>query len=98
MVEEYGWARTLAAGRSCCGRSGSTVLVLGLQLVHTYAVDHMYRPTHLRRTAVGLRNVSENLGAEILNNLNSLAKNLLIERLHVHLTPTKFKQLLAEKS
>jgi hypothetical protein len=67
-------------------------------LVHTYAVDHMYRPTHLRRTAVGLRNVSENFGAEILNNLNSLAKNLLIERLHVHLTPTKFKQLLAEKS
>ena len=32
MTEEYCWAITLAEGRSCCGRLGSSVLEFGLQL------------------------------------------------------------------
>ena len=32
MTEEYCWAITQAAGRSCCGRSGSSVLEFGFQL------------------------------------------------------------------
>jgi len=31
MVEEYCWAITPAAGRTCCGRSGSGVLEFGFQ-------------------------------------------------------------------
>jgi len=32
VTEEYCWAITQAVGQSCCGRSGSTVLDLGLRL------------------------------------------------------------------
>ena len=32
VAEEYCWAITQAAGRSCCGRSGSSVLEFGYQL------------------------------------------------------------------
>jgi hypothetical protein len=43
-VEEYCWSITLAEGRSCCGRSGSSVLEFGLQLesiLHTHRLDTM---------------------------------------------------------
>ena len=32
VAEEYCWAITQAAGRSCCGRSGSSVLGCGFNL------------------------------------------------------------------
>ena len=32
MAEEYGWSVMQAAGRSCCGGSGSSVFELGFQL------------------------------------------------------------------
>ena len=44
MGEEYCWAITQTAGRSCCGQSGSSALEFGFQkdtLVYTYTVDHM---------------------------------------------------------
>jgi hypothetical protein len=36
VVEEYYWAVTSAAGRSCRGRSGSSELEFGFQLEHFY--------------------------------------------------------------
>jgi len=32
VTEEYRWAITQAAGRSCCGRSGTSVLEYGFQV------------------------------------------------------------------
>jgi hypothetical protein len=48
-------------------------------------------------SAVDLRKVLENFGAEILNNFN-LVKNMLKERLPPNFIPMKYKELLAEKS
>jgi hypothetical protein len=48
-------------------------------------------------SAVALRNISENLGAEIQNKLNT-AKNMLAERLTQNFMPTKFKELLTVRS
>jgi hypothetical protein len=45
VEEEYCWAITQAMGRSCCGRSGSSVLELGFQLdllAYTYLFHHMH--------------------------------------------------------
>ena len=44
MVEEYCWAITHSAGRSCRGRSRSSVSALGSQLfvVPACVVDHTY--------------------------------------------------------
>jgi len=45
LAEEYCWAITQAAGRSCCGRSGSSVLEFGYQLdslVCTYIYSWPY--------------------------------------------------------
>ena len=45
MAEEYCWAITQAAGRSCGGRSDSSVLGVGFQLdslVYSYMFEHMY--------------------------------------------------------
>jgi hypothetical protein len=36
VVEEYGWAITLAAGRTCCGRSVSSVLESGFAWTPLY--------------------------------------------------------------
>jgi hypothetical protein len=47
-------------------------------------------------SAVDVRNVSENVGAEILNNLNS-GENMLAERLPLNFVLIEFKLLLAEK-
>ena len=44
FAEEYFWAITQAAGRSCCGRSGFRVLHFGFQmdsLVYIHIGDHM---------------------------------------------------------
>ena len=46
--------------------------------------------------AVDLRNVSENLEAEILNNLKSV-KHILKGRLPLNFVSVKFKELLTEK-
>jgi hypothetical protein len=50
MAEEYYWAITETAERSCCGQSGSGELAFGFQfdcfIQYTYTVDHTY--THLR--------------------------------------------------
>ena len=51
VAEEYCWAITQAMGRSCCGRSGSSVLDFTFQLgslLCTQTVDHMY--TQIRLT------------------------------------------------
>ena len=43
--EDYYWAITQAAGRSCCGLSGAIVLEFGFEvsfLVDTCIVDHVY--------------------------------------------------------
>jgi hypothetical protein len=43
--EEYYWAITQAAGRSCCGLTGAIVLEFGFEvssLVDTCIVDHVY--------------------------------------------------------
>ena len=45
VTEEYCWAMTQEAGRSCRGRSGSSVMEFGFELdslVYTYIVDRMY--------------------------------------------------------
>jgi len=45
VAEEYCWAITQAAGRSCGGRSDSSVLGFGFQLdslVYSYVVEHVY--------------------------------------------------------
>jgi hypothetical protein len=45
VAEEYCWAMTKTAGRSCCNLSGSSALEFGFQLdslVYTYIVDHMH--------------------------------------------------------
>jgi hypothetical protein len=45
LTEEYCWAITQAAARSCCIRSDFSVLEFGFKLhslVHTYVVDHMH--------------------------------------------------------
>lgn len=47
-------------------------------------------------SAVDLQNALENLGAEILNSLNS-KKNMFKQRLPLNFIPKKFKELLAEK-
>ena len=47
LTEEYCWAITQAAGRSCCGRSGSITLEFGF---FTYIVDHMYAPLRAGRS------------------------------------------------
>jgi hypothetical protein len=44
VTEEYCWAITLAEGRSCCGRTGFSVLEFGRQLesiVCTHRLDNM---------------------------------------------------------
>jgi len=45
MTEDYCWAKTQIDGRSCCGRSGSSVLDFGFQLDSLlfilYVTDHM---------------------------------------------------------
>jgi hypothetical protein len=44
MSKEHCWAITQAAGRSCCGRSGPSVLEFGLQLdspIYSYTDDHV---------------------------------------------------------
>jgi hypothetical protein len=45
-------------------------------------------------SAVDLRNVSENFGADILNNLNSV-KKMLKKGLPLSFIPMKFKEILA---
>jgi hypothetical protein len=47
-------------------------------------------------SAVDLRQVSENFGAEIQNNFKS-AKKMLKEHLHLNFIPLKFKELSAAK-
>lgn len=47
-------------------------------------------------SAVDLQNALENLGAEILNSLNS-KKNMFKQCLPLNFIPKKFKELLAEK-
>ena len=53
-MNEYCWAITQVAGRSCCGRSGSSVLELGLQLdslIYSYTGGHVctqFRPAQNR--------------------------------------------------
>jgi hypothetical protein len=47
-------------------------------------------------SAVAFRNIPGNLGAEILNNLNSVI-NILKERLALNFMSMKFKELLAQK-
>jgi hypothetical protein len=47
-------------------------------------------------SAVGLRNVSENFGLKILNNLNSVI-SMLEECVPPNLIPIKFTELSAEK-
>jgi hypothetical protein len=47
VAEEYCWAITQAAGRSCCGRSGSSMLEFGFQLdtqVYAKVVDRVMQP------------------------------------------------------
>jgi hypothetical protein len=49
LAGEYCWAITQAAGRSCCGQSGSTVLVFAFKLgcrVYRCLVDHMCTLLH----------------------------------------------------
>ena len=53
MAKEYCWAITQALRRSCCGRSGSSVLQLGFQPnfpLQTLTADHMH--TQLRLALV----------------------------------------------
>lgn len=59
--EEYCWAITLAAGRSCCGQSGSSALEFRFQqdtLVYTYTVDHMHTQFQLAPDLTEPRGVS----------------------------------------
>jgi hypothetical protein len=49
VAEEYFWAITQEARASCCGRSGSGVLVFRFKeecLVHIYVSIHTYTHTH----------------------------------------------------
>jgi hypothetical protein len=65
-MEEYCWAITLAEGRSCCGRSGSSVLEFELQLesiLHTHRLDtasteYGIAPNFLNATTVLLKSES----------------------------------------
>jgi hypothetical protein len=54
VAEEYCWAITLATGRSCCCRSGSSVLDFGFQLdslVYTYTFHHVRIQPRLVQTS-----------------------------------------------
>jgi hypothetical protein len=52
MAEEYCWAITQVAGRSCCGRSGSSVFEFGFQLcVATHTADHMHTQFRVAQNA-----------------------------------------------
>jgi len=66
VTEEYCWEITLAAGWSCCCRSGSSLLESGLQmtsLVYTRTVDHIctkLQPAQNPNLFRNLSNVSVN--------------------------------------
>ena len=65
LAEEYCWAITQAAGRSCCGRSGSSALesVFRLDsLVRKYTGDHTYTEF---RDAPSLPELNYSLGREV---------------------------------
>jgi len=65
VAEEYCWAITQAAGRSCCGRSGSNALESLFRLdslVRKYTGDHM----HIQlRDALSLPELNYSLSREV---------------------------------
>jgi len=70
VTEEYCWVITQATGRSCCDRSGSSVLKFGFQLdsMYTYLVDRVctqFRcPTNYRLVPI-LGNVALSRGVSV---------------------------------
>ena len=73
VAEEFCWAITQAAGRSCCSRSGSCVLEFGFQLdslVCTYIFDHTYAQLRLAPNRPE-RNYCVSLGGCVMRVLTS---------------------------